>query len=228
MMLQFKSVSKDRPFYDKFNYCIGFFIEEATCLREINHDYVDKILERRIQFRNVTQQRWLQSKLTILTKTSRPILDITGERLHTVADILINTQSDYKSVVSVDNMWVYTNDLNLINQLNDLDFLEHKKYSEARVTRPKNTIVIKNTKFSKRTHLKSVSLTEVQAEKLRSFLLRNHGEIRVSPGLLEWCNSSYRRTMDYYFIDYDDDGWLTMLSLINHRLIGKTLAIIKE
>ena len=227
-MLQFKQVFKDKFFYDKFNYCIGFFIQEATCLRTVDHDYVDKMLERRIQFRNVSQKRWLQSKLTILTKATRPILDITGERLHEVAEILIKSKSDYKSVVSIDNMWVYTNDLNLINQLNELNFLEDKKYSEACVTRPKNTIVIKSSKFSKRTHLKSVGLTEVQAEKLRSFLLRNHGEIRVSPGLLEWCNSYYRRTMDYYFIDYDDDGYLTMMALINPKIIGKTLSILKE
>lgn len=228
MMLQFDPVLKDRLFYDKFNYCIGFVVEEATCLREIDHDYIDRILERRIQFRNVAQYRWLQSKQTILTRPTRPIRPYTKDRLHEIADILINTKSEYKSVVSVDNMWVYTNDLNLISDLDNLHYLSSVTYTRAVVNRPKNTIIVKRSKFTKRTHLRSVALTEVQAEKLRGFLLRSHGEIRVSPGLLEWCETNYRRTMDYYFIDYNDDGWLTMMSLINPRLAGKTLAIIKE
>jgi hypothetical protein len=227
-MPQFKTVFKDKLFHDKFNYCIGFFVEEATCLREVDHDYIDKILERRIQFRNVTQQRWLQSKLTILTKANRPILPITGEHLHEIADILINSKSDYKSVVSIDNMWVYTNDLDLIKDLDNLDYLKFKKYTRAVVNRPRNTIIVKYSKFTKRTHLRSVRLTEVQSEKLRNFLIRNKDEIRISPGLMDWCNSSYFRTLDYYFIDYDDEGWLTMISLINPQLIGKTLAIQKE
>ena len=58
-MLPFKPVPKDRLFYDKFEYCIGFFVEEASCLREIDHGYVDKILECRVQNRQISQQRWL-------------------------------------------------------------------------------------------------------------------------------------------------------------------------
>jgi len=185
-MLPFNSVPKDSFFYDKFEYCIGFFVEEASSLREMNHQHIDKILERRIQHREISQQRWANTKQTILSKISRPILPVTGERLHKIVDILINTKSEYKSVVSIDNMWVYSNDLNLINELDELDYLLFKKYTKAVISRPKNTIIVKNSKFSKRTYLKSIGLSENQAEKLRNCLIRNQQEIRVSPGLLEW------------------------------------------
>lgn len=226
-MLPFKDSHKDRFFYDKFEYCIRFFIEEASCLREINHEYVGKILDGRVQYKKDTN-RFISRVPAMYQRHSRPITEKTRERLHEIVEILTRTDSDYKSVVSSDNMWVYTNDLELITELDDLDYLLFKKYTRAVINRPRGTILVKRSKFDKRTHLKSVGLTTEQSDKLRIFFLRNQQEIRLSPGLEEWCRGAYRRTMDYYFFDYSDEGWIMMISLINPGLVGKTLTIINE
>lgn len=230
-MLPFKLVPKDRLFYDKFEYCIGFFVEEATALREINHDYVDSILDGRIRYKEDCHRKALQSLQNtswMMEKQFRPITQVTRERLHEVAETLIRANTEYKSVVSMNNMWVYTNSTELINELDDLTFLLHKHYTRAIINRPRDTIIVRRSRFSMRSHLKSVALTAQQADKLRVFFLRNQGEIRLSPGLNEWCQGVYRRTMDYYFFDYSDPGWIMMISLINPQLLGKTLTITNE
>ena len=45
--LKFKPVVKDRLFYDQYTYCIGFHLDEVSCLRELNHQYIDVIIDRR-------------------------------------------------------------------------------------------------------------------------------------------------------------------------------------
>jgi hypothetical protein len=154
------------------------------------------------------------------------ITDEVEQHLHTLADVLINSKAEFKLVVSADYGWLYTNDIALIDQLKQLRILTSKSYTEAIVDRPKNTIRLKNSTYQYRSYFKTTKLTSVQKENLLNFLSNQTGTIRVSPALVAWINSMHYRTQDYFFIDHNEESWLTMLSLVHPGLIRKTQEII--
>jgi len=227
--LKFKSVIKDRLFYDQYQYCIGFHLDEVSCLRELNHQYIDVIIERRRQWREISLQRWtnaIQSNKNIITRRAKDITDENVANLHNLTNVLLRSRVDFKLVTSVSSAWIYTNDTKLIKQVSELDFLICKIYTEAKVDRPKNTIKLKDPKHRYRSYLKSVKLTDEEKTHLCNFFVNQQGHARISPALEKWMADRWHRTQDYFFVDHDDESWLVMLSLIKPSMIRKTVELI--
>ena len=59
-LLQFKQISKDSYFYNKYRYCLGFALDEVNALKSLDHDYIDTIIERRQIWREVAPMQRLQ------------------------------------------------------------------------------------------------------------------------------------------------------------------------
>ena len=230
----FKLVIKDRLFYNRFEYAIGFHLDEVSCLRELDHGYIDSMIQRRIAWREIAQQRVVgtinssvfgKQPYSMISRRSKQITEKTVSDLHQLADVLLTTSADFKLVVSVSNAHVYTNDRTLINQLSDLSGVTQKDYSRAVVCRPKDTIQLKNPRHQFRSYIKRTKLTDEQKIHLKNFLA-NQPAVRISPALATWIDSAFHRTQDYFFIDHADIAWLTMLSLVRPGLIRKTMQII--
>lgn len=227
--LKFKSVVKDRLFYDQYQYCIGFHLDEVSALRELNHQYIDVIIARRRQWREISLQRWnntVQSNKHIITRRSKDITDENVENLHNLTDVLLRSRVDFKLITSVSSAWIYTNEVELIGQIDQLAFLFEKTYTQARVDRPKNTIKLKNPQHRYRSYLKCVKLTDEEKTRLCNFFTNQQGHARISPALLTWMTERWHRTQDYFFIDHDEESWLVMLSLIKPSMIRKTVELI--
>jgi hypothetical protein len=208
---------------------VGFHLDEVSCLRELNHQYIDVIIERRRQWREVSLNRWANSAQAGKTIVSRRAKDITDENvtnLHTLTDLLLRSQVDFKLVTSVSSAWIYTNNVHLIEQVKDLDFLICKTYTEAKINRPKNTIKLKDPKHSHRSYLKSVKLTDAEKTHLCNFFANQQGHARISPSLLKWMGERYHRTQDYFFVDHDKESWLVLLNLVKPGMIRKTVELI--
>lgn len=233
--LQFDPVVKDRLFYNQFRYCVGFHLNEVSCLKHLDHDYIDALLARRAEWSKIHQQRQQATRGGIAFPSMhtrlarRPIITKeTGDALHALADHLLNTTHDYKLVTSVDRAWVYTNNLNLMNQLDQLTALENKFYTEAIIDRPVDTIKLKQSVYQQRSYFKTLKMTAKQKHQLAQFVENQQAHIRISPALTEWFNDGYLRTQDYFFIDHNGDSWLVMLALVQPGIIRKTLAIITD
>jgi len=220
----FKTVVKDRLFYSQFEYCVRFHLEEVSCLRTLDHAHIDSMIERRIAWRRI-DQTLSRPQITQLSNQSNKITDATVENLHTLADVLLTTSANFKLVVSAFTGYVYTNDLILIDQVAKLPGVSYVEYSRAVVGRPRNTIQLRNPKYQWRSYFKVGKLTAEQKAHLKNFLA-NQPDIRISPALKQWINFKYTRTQDYFFIDYNESVWLTMLGLVQPGLIRKTLEII--
>jgi len=39
-----KPITKDRWFYDQYEYSLGFWLDEVNCLRELSHEHVDQMI----------------------------------------------------------------------------------------------------------------------------------------------------------------------------------------
>jgi len=228
MTRKFNSVKKDRLFYDRFEYCLGFYLEEASCLRTKDHEQIDSVVKRRQQWLEMAQQRWIAgSKVNALLRPRvRDITEKTITDLHTVADVFLKTSSVYKLVVSMNNGYVYTNDLDLIEQLSVMPELAFKTYTRAQVARAKNTVQLQNPRHEFRSYFRNTKLTHEQKEHLMDFLRGQQGHVRLSPALNRWLDQPFNYVQDYFFVDHDSQTWLTMLSLVSPGLIRKTMHII--
>jgi hypothetical protein len=225
---KFKITVKDRLFYNQFNYCLGFKLNEVNCLRELDHERIDWSIDRRKTWREITRQRINQNSYvsTLLMRRVNEITEDTVKNLHTVADILLTSDVKYKLVVTVNHAHVYTNNLELLEILDKLTILSEKTYTQAHVSRPKDTVQLKNSCHTQRSYFKSMQLSIQQKENLENFLYNQRDYIRASPGLKRWTDLPFVRVQDYYFIDHSGTQWITMLNLVVPGLIRKSMQII--
>jgi len=227
--LKFKPVRKDQLFYDQFEYCIGFHLDEISCLRVLDHAHIDDMIERRKQWREIAQQRWVagrQKHGIIMSRRWKDITEKTVADLHALAEVLLTTSVDFKLVVSVNQGYVYTNDLALLKKLDAIPQLIYKNYTQAHIVRPKNTIQLKNPQFHFRTYFAMCKLSPEQRYSLEEFLIAQNSYVRLSPALARWVDQSFNRTQDYFFVDHDTQSWCTMLSLVHPGIVRKTMHII--
>jgi hypothetical protein len=210
----FKPVVKDRLYYDQFEYGIRFNLEEVSCLRTLDHAHIDRMIERRMPS-------------TLLISGSNTISYETIDRLHALADVLLNTSAKFKLVVSMMSTgYFYTNEPTLIAQLAKLPGISNIEYNQAVIGRPRNTVILKNPQYRLRSYFKMNLLTTEQKNHLSNFLA-NQPTVRTSPALKEWLFIKKRLyTQCHFFIDHNDTSWLTMLSLVQPGLIKKTLQIL--
>jgi hypothetical protein len=232
LTLKFKTIVKDRLFYDRFQYCISFGLAEITCLRdqELDCARIRHMLDRRKQWREVAHQRWNTFGQKPNVQQSRLWNEITQEveqNLYDFADILRNSTVDFKLVTSANRGWVYTNSIELIDQLKSMRMLTGKKYSKAVIDRPKNTIQLKTPQHQFRSYFKITKITSQQKDMLINFLTNQQSSIRISPALNVWITSAFHRTQAYFFVDHNEISWLTMLALVHPGIIRKTQQIIQ-
>jgi len=226
---KFKNIGKDRLFYDRWEYCLGFHLDEVSVLRELDHACIDALIERRKQWREMAQQRWIKGQRlhgATMSQRWRDITEKTQADLHNLAEVLMTTPIKFKLVVSQNQGYVYANDLALIDLLDCMPELSHKTYTRARISRPKNTIQLKNPGHEYRTYFCATKLSAQEKQVLIDFLQNQQSHTRMSPSLKKWINDPFLRTQDYFFVDYNSASWLSMLGLVQSGIIRKTLEII--
>ena len=222
---KFKPVVKDRLFYDRYEFCLAFDADEASALRGLDKDKISRLLERRREWQQIGLERWLNQGNILNSRSYREINVSAEPNLHTLADIVLNSGVEYKLVTSVNSVWLYTNDLALIDSVSRCEFIKNKKHTQAVVDRPKDSIRLQNPQHQQRSYLRSAKLTEKEKTSLRNFF-NNQPDIRPSAGLQGFFNSPFHRTQDYFFMDYNETSWLTMIALIRPGLIRKTIQLI--
>jgi hypothetical protein len=223
-------VAKDRLFYGRFQYCLGFSLDEATCLRELDHANIDELIQRRKQWQEVTQQRWINGRqnTTILSRRWKEITEKTVADLHSVADVLLASAADFKLVVSVHLGHVYTNDLALLAKLDCMPELTCKTRTQAQIDRPQNTIRLKKSNYNFRSYFKTLHLSAQEKQQLVNFLKTQQDFVRTSPSMNQWIKEPFTRLQDYYFVDHDSEQWLTLISLVYPGIIRKTMQILAD
>ena len=219
--LKFKTIDKDRLFYDQYQYSASFPLKEANALRQnLCHQSIDRVLERR-------QAYWS----TIPHRQHRVINQDDIDRLHRVCNFLLSATDEYKLVFYY-NHWltIYTNSLALLDRVDTLDYIDIKNHSRVNVNRPRDTIILKNSVHTKRSYFREFAITNHEKDIITNFLTNQQNYIKISPGLRDWMHKGRlpNYVFDYFFIDYSDDQWLTMLSLVHPGLIRKTVKILQD
>lgn len=223
--LKFKSVASDRWFYDRWQRCIKFYLPEVSAIRGLpERDEIEKILHTRQKWRNDVRHRWpgLNTFLGqdgIDQSQMMAVLDF--------ADFLRKHDTDYKMVISVSWVWIYSNNLELIQKIQDLSYVKQVQLTEAVITRPRDCVVLKKSTNQWRSYFRSQRLDSEQKHSLKNFL-QNQQDVRTSTALQQWLDTHYARSQDYYFVDHNGGGFEIMLNLVAPNIIRKTLPIVAK
>jgi len=223
--LKINSHSRNKLYHGQYRYCLQFYFPELGAIRSKTHSGVDHALDGRAWARQINfGGSW---------RYGSAIPEITEELrsdCHLLCAFFINLKNDHKLTIFSDTGYFYTNELQDITDLLNVPQVMLEQLREAVIDIPENSIVIKSAKHSLRTYFKSQHLTSnEQKENLKNLLLHQK-EVRLSPGLVEWFTryefSKY--IADNYFIDHNDTGILTMISLVCPLKIKSTLNIIRD
>jgi hypothetical protein len=215
--LKFNPVLKDRLFYNQFEYAVGFGLPEVNALRpKLTHESIEAVLSRRRLYWE--KHRSIHKKETLAN-------------LFQFCDFLLDIEDEYK-IVYYYGQWatLYTNNLALLDQIDALDYVTQKTYSQAVINRPKDTVLLKQSDHSRRSYFCEGAISEHDKQALTNFLINQKDHIRVSPGLQNWLRRGkiHDYVMHYFYIDHSDDQWITMLSLVRPGLIRKTMPILQD
>lgn len=222
MSLNIHKIQKNSLFFNQYCYSIRFTLHELGVIRGLKYDKIDKIVKDRNQWRSENQLRWNYKQ--------RPITEQETANLKTVCQLLMSVQDQIKLAISYDYGYVYTNNIDVIQQIHDLECIGRAHIQQVQITGLPDTVALKNPTWSHRTYFRSKTLTDQQRSTLVDYLSARDN-IRLSPGLKQWLGSRYfgaKWLQDYYFFDHNNDGEVLFLNMVIPRITGRTLQIVAK
>ena len=212
-MLKFYPASRDRRFYDQYEYGICISLEEAGCLRA----KTSQALLKEIQHRNLVRSRY-GGRGQISSAQVQDLLAMFGE-LEPIRDRL-------KMIVSYGIMYIYSNDIPALQKLADLPYVRFCSAVQAVVDRPRDVVVISNPRFKYRSYFKEKVLEEHERDRLLNFLESRKDIFRVTNTLKNTLNRHRIHWLPrHLFVEHNDPRDITMLSLVMPGIIRKTLTV---
>lgn len=212
-MLKFDPTSKDRLFYDKYEYGICISLSEAGVLRAKTL----KALEEAIRWRN--QQRYSWSPGEMIKGQAKDNLLAMFNELEPVRDKI-------KLIISFGIMYIYGNDAKVLQHLAELPYVNFCSAVQAVVDRPRDVILITNPKFRYRSYFKETVLEEHERDRLLNFLESRKDTFRVTNTLKSTLNRYRVHWLPrHLFVEHNDPKDITMLSLVMPGIIRKTFTV---
>ncbi len=213
-MLKFDPVSRDRRFYDQYEYGICVSISEAGCLRAKSHQELDQL----ISYRNRARSKFASLR-ELITKQTK-------DDLFAVFDELAPIRDKIKLVVSYNIMYIYSNDIPALEHLAGLKQVKFNNAVQSVVDKPRDVVLITNPKFKYRSYFRDKILDPTDCERLINFIDSRQGVYGVTKTL----KTSLKRYSAHYlqrhlFVEHNDPKDITMLSLVVPGLIRKTLPV---
>lgn len=220
--LSLKIVKKDRLFFDQYKYCLNFKLDELSALRDsLDPAEIARVLDYRASWHHRNPNyggSW----------RNRGVSDATREDCLSFADFLAH-QQDFKMTISQDWGYIYSNDLSMLSRVERLPYIHPLSLKEAVIDRPRDTLLILNSRHKQRSYFRAGRMTPEQKVALREFL-KAQEDVRIGPGLEKFLaiDYKYHYINDNNFIDYNNDGVITMMNLILPRCIRKTVTLINH
>ena len=214
--------SRHQLWHGRYDHCVRFDMPEASALRYLDHKRIDKAIR--------TRREWGQRMMSnpgswALSWRRAQILDHHVVDLHAMCDFLLEDSRDRKIMISGDVVHLYTRDADLVQDVMALPYVKNASHRQIQAVGQPNTIPLKNPRHAWRSYFRQRQMTVEHKDNLVKFLTAQE-HVRLSPSMKWFLTSSHQtRVYDYYFVDHDDSGFITMLSLIAPGIIRRTLPI---
>jgi len=220
-LLNIQLVSKDRPFYDQYDYVLCIKMAEISSLRYRSHVGIDQDLDHRQSWRGNLGSRNFGGSWR---SHQRQITPEIRQDCHALLDFL-QDHDTYKIWFSQDWAYIYSNDLEFLRRVETLPYLIPVDLRRAVVDQERDTVLVKSSAYTRRSYLRSWKPTESEATTLRNFLAQQE-DLRLSPSLDDWVKREKCQYLrENFFIDHHGTGIELMMALILSRPIRKTVTI---
>jgi hypothetical protein len=158
-----------------------------------------------------------------------------------VIDNILNTlkffkqeQQPFKLTLSSNWVYVYFNDADMISRFEtQCPYAKIRFAKQAEVSKPRDVVLLKDTKYAYRTYFKSRWVEAHELTALDNFFTAHHEDnIKPCGSFKKFLksNKKYRShwLADHYFVDHNDSGYPLMLSLVLAKGVRKTLPIVQR
>ena len=220
----------DRLFFDQYRYCIGAELHWIEACRSLDTDRIKDLIDmwdshtyyrKKVNFGG----SW-RTKEYYLPERLEPSLYIANQWF-------IDNRQDVKLQFLKDKVFVYTNDIEHLNELKELDVYERLTVTEIKLDRPRGTVKARYPGFQLRAYFRPMQITEQQRNNLMKFINDNEINLRTNIGLERFIKSSpkkynYLTLRDYFFVDLRDERLLSVLELMCPGIVRKTMDIIYD
>ena len=227
-----RSKYSDRLYYDQYRYCFRVVLLYAETIgQQLDHQRIDKMVQMRENFSHYGRKinfggTWRERETT----PSQHDVD----NLHTLCDFFIANKQDIKIQFLKNKCFIYTNRLELSEQLDQLGMFEEVRVNEIDLSRPRDTVKSRYPGYHLRIYFKPMTVTTKERENILNFVDNNDYHIKLNVGMERFC-SEYRQVRssrltlrDYYYIDLKDKRLASMLELAVPGVIRKTMEIIND
>jgi hypothetical protein len=216
---------RQQLWHGRYDHCVRFAMPEASVLRHLDHLRIDKTIKVR---REWGKRMMSNPGSWVLSWHRTQITDKHVANLHAMCDFLLADSRDRKIVISGDVVHVYTTDMTLVQDVMALPYVSHTVHRQIRAVGQPNTVSLKNPRHAWRSYFRQRQMTIEQKNNIVKFLT-SQTDLRLSPSMKWFLTSEHQTRMyDYYFVDHDDAGFITMLSLIAPGIIRRTLPIVTD
>lgn len=224
-----KTRNSDRLFFDRYCYSLKFYMLEVSSLRDYHKSDIElwQLLDRIEELLNIRERfDHYNIRYNSVFKSRGQYGKTHRNNLKDLAEVLYNNRHNIKFVITGSWAYVYSNDLEFLKQVSQLEYLRCTAFREIKVNRPKDTIGLRKPKHKFRIYFSDIWITPEQKQSIVSFLISQE-DIRLSPALKSWCKSSYFWTQRSHFVDYDTESFPLALQLINPRVVRKKFQIVE-
>lgn len=196
---------------------------EAHIVRRVDHAFVDSRVNRRNSLSDLYKVRHGDHYIT-------PISDQERANLHQYVDVLMSAITPYRTTVTGDWFYVYTNDLHLCEAIRKLPFVFGLRGTQVnQITVPPDSIVRKRSKYDYRTYFRSKRLSDDDQLALISLIEAQGSEVQVSPRMKWWLENQFHLNLwQGYFIDHNDPHLRVMIELIVPGGTKNTVSIVRD
>lgn len=215
-MNNFKKIVKSKLFYDRYKYKSSISYPDSNLIR---YATTEKDLDKAIALRESYGRSSFYG--SVIDR------DFLCKVLH-----WRNSVNDTPSTIRVDYncISVYSNDLEVIKSLEQLKPNE-VHYSEVKVEGDVGVLLRNKPKHNYRTYFRSKTVPDGYHVEIQNFLDQYKNSVFPTPSLKKWLQirGSYTWRLRYlescFFIEYDDESFLTILALNFGTYLGKTYKV---
>ena len=210
MTLVYEPQPRDRLYYDQYRYCVSFQLSHSGRSRSLDPEKI----RASVMFANAIT--WGGSQKVHITQE---------QNLLKCAEILSNSNHDYKRIVYADWQYVYSNHEPLLEQLASLSFLKNVKTTQAQAILPRDVVLLKNSRYQFRSYFSGRWFNKEEVSAIKNFLSSRGKQFRTTPGVRSRLNGDFFYPNDWMFVDHHSQQDAFMLNLVVSQCIRKTLPI---
>lgn len=203
-------------YFDRYAWSGHFHIKHVNLIRAFD----EKIM------RHTVEQRTIWGSWRSWSAHSRP----SDQQLAELADLIepLSVMRSHSKLMFYSHwLYVYTNDVNTLNIISQWPQVVHTTIHQARVTKPRDIVFLKEPRQPYRSYLRAGWLEYEQHQTLLRFLDTRPDQYYVTPGFKKRLQEAKSRMylQDHVFVEHSSMQDLTLLALAVPGCIKRTVSV---